>query len=1099
MDLKQWLEVNGLGKYASLFAENEIDFDLLPRLSKQDLDELGLPVGAKRRLVLALESLNKSDLPADQNEVAASTQVERRQLTVMFCDLVGSTQLSQRLDPEELRRLIREYQDACVEAVARYEGHTAQFLGDGVLAYFGYPVAHEGEAERAIRAALSIIERIARLSAASEHRMQVRIGIDTGLVVIGQGESLSEQERTAIGDAPNVAARLQSLAKPGAIVISERAHQLASGAFDYVDLGIHALKGIIEPMQVWQVAAARAMETRFDAATGGRAGPMLGRDKELDIALGAWQRAKQGQAQVLLICGEPGIGKSRILRALREQLGGEGIKAWQYQCSPFFTNTSLYPVTSHIERALGFDRSVTTEQRLERLEEMMTQQFACSNLDLKLVGRLLGLPVERKYGPLSMSPDAQKAETLRVLIDMVEHAGQQKPVALLYEDLHWADPTTLEIIDQLIGRKGIRGLIVMTYRPYFDPPWIGQSDVTALTLGRLDAAQTEQVATRVAGNKPLPAQIIEQIVQKTDGVPLFIEELTKAILESRVLSDTGTAYELAGPDLRVAIPSSLRDSLMARLDRNKLVKEVAQTGAAIGRDFSHELVAAVSPLTDAQLGEALGQLTESGLAFRQGDPPAATYTFKHALVQDAAYDSLLKSRRKELHGKIATALEQEFPKVRESQPEVLAHHYTEAASFDRAGRYWYVAAQRANARFANTEAIAQCQKGLDALAGMARGDERVELELELRIALVTSLRMVDRYEDALEQLQLAELLASENQRLVMLARIHTLRGNILFPLGQVERCLAEHQAAFEFAQQAGSDEEQARALGGLGDAYYVGGRYQTAHEQFDRCVTLCRAQGLTSIETAYLPMRATTHMYCLRFAKALDDCHSVMELIAREGIARGAILSRNISSWTYLECQEFAKAQDDARSGLELVDKLGAMRFVPLFNDIFARIRLREGDRAGASKLLEESWTISRKTGVKFLGPFVLGAIALAASDPAARREALREGKAILDRGCVSHSYFWFYRDAIEVSLAQGDWAAAQAYAVELASYFRAETPPWPAFVVARGRALAQFGSDEGEGGSIDRIRVLRDQAVELGMRSELTALEAALASASTR
>ena len=394
---------------------------------------------------------------------------------------------------------------------------------------------------------------------------------------------------------------------------------------------------------------------------------------------------------------------------------------------------------------------------------------------------------------------------------------------------------------------------------------------------------------------------------------------------------------------------------------------------------------------------------------------------------------------------------------------------------------------------------------------MPPGEARVDLELDLRICLVASLRMTDRYDEALEQLQQAEALATEKKRMLALARIHTLRGNICFPLGQVERCLAEHQAAFDFARRAGSNEEEARALGGLGDAYYVGGRYQTAHDQFNRCVILCRGQGLKSIEIAYLPMRATTHMYCLRFAEALEDCQSVMELVALEGPARGAILSRNISSWTYLERHDFAQAEEDARSGLELAEQLGALRFVPLFNDIFARVRLHKGDSPGAIKLLEESWAISRKTGVNFIGPFVLGAMALAANDPDARREALREGQAILDRGCVSHSYFWFYRDAIEVSLAQSNWPAAKAYALALDNYFQAESPPWPAFIAARGHALADFGMRHGEvfvEGEPEAAkarrpvhehqsrRSLRDQAVQLSMKPELPALDAALAHA---
>jgi len=1101
--ISEWLRSLHLDRYIQVFLDNDIDLDLMSSLSEENLKELGVSsMGHRKKLLKAIAQLQRSSLTAPRSAEAArqftSITGERRQLTVMFCDLVGSTGLSQRLDPEELRSLIRQYQNVCVGAVARYEGHVAQFLGDGVLAYFGYPLAHEGEAERAIRAALGIISRVTELSAGSTHGMKVRIGIDTGLVVIGQGDELSEQERTAIGDAPNVAARLQSLAEPQSVVVSERTYQLASGGFEFADLGRHALKGLAEPVNVWQVLAAKSVALRFDVATGGKTPPMVGREAELEVGMQAWGLARQGNAQVLLICGEPGIGKSRFLRALRERLATEDIRPWQYQCSPFFSNTALYPIVSHLERAMTFDRSLSSEQRIERLETMMKRTFARTERDVNLVGRLLGLPMESKYGPLAMNPQTQKEETIRVLVDMTEYAGNQNPVVVMFEDVHWADPTTLEAIKQMINRKGLRGLVVMTYRPEFEPQWVGLPPSNVITLGRLHAEQTEQVATRVVGNKPLPREIVEQIVQKTDGVPLFVEELTKAILDSRLIRDVGPAYELAEPLATVAVPSSLRDSLMARLDRDKLVKEVAQIGATIGRDFSYELIAAVASLTKNQLDDALDQLTESGLAFRRGEHADAIYTFKHALVQDAAYDSLLRSQRKEFHRKIGEVLEEYFPDIKDAEPEVLAHHYTEAAVFDKASRFWCLAAARANARFANTEAIAQAEKGLLALANVAPGDERVELELELRLNLVASLRMIDRYDEALEQLEKAEELATQNHQLLVLSRIHTLRGNIYFPLGQVERCFEEHQAAFDLAKRAGSDEEQARALGGLGDAFYVGGRLQSAHEQFDRCVSLCRRRGLPSIEIAYLPMRATTNMYCLRFEEALDDCHSVMDLITSAGPARGAILSRNISGWTYLERHEFVQAEGHARSGLEFVEKLGALRFVPAFNDVLARILLQRGDRAGALKLLEESWSISRKTGVTFFGPFVLGTIALAIGTSDRCLKALREGQAILDKGCVSHNYFWFYRDAIEVSLNNSSWEEAEAFALSLDVYFREENAPWAAFVAARGRALAELGSRGPSDAVVDRLLSLRDKAAQLDMRHELPALDAALTSLRT-
>jgi class 3 adenylate cyclase/tetratricopeptide (TPR) repeat protein len=738
-DLASWLQALGLDQYASVFADNGVDLDALRLLSEADLQALGVLLGHRRKLLRAIADLDGGAAAAAPQTVPSvpvgepvRSDAERRQLTVMFCDLVGSTALSQRLDPEELRRLIRQYQDACVGAITRFEGHVAQYLGDGVLAYFGYPVALEGGAERAIRAGLAVIERVGEFSAQRDQPLQVRIGIDTGLVVIGQGEALSEQERTAVGDAPNIAARLQGLAAPGSVVISERTRQLAPGDFNWRDLGAHALKGITEPVHAWQVAGERASETRFDAATGGLTAPMVGREMELDLALRAWQQAHQGKLQVLLLCGEGGIGKSRIVRALRERLSAEGAQPWQYQCSPYFINSALYPIIAHMERALRFERDEPAEARLAKLEARVIGELGRPGLDVNLIGRLFNLPVEAKYGPLAMSPQKQKDETLRALADLVQVASRAQPLLVLFEDVHWADPTTLEAVDQLLKRDDTRALVVMTYRPEFRPAWIGQPHVTALTLGRLDPEQIEAVVTRVAGGKPLPKEIVAQIVAKTDGVPLFVEELTKAILESNLVEDKGDRYELAGPLLTLAIPNSLRDSLMARLDRLAPVKEVAQIGACIGREFSDELVALVSPLPRSELTNALEQLTASELVYKRGAGKEAVYVFKHALVQDAAYDSLLKSRRAEVHAKIARALEKHFPDTAANEPELLAQHYTAAGSLEQAIGYWKRAGELAHTRIALQEAIAHLERGLALTLTLPSSQTRDRHELELR-------------------------------------------------------------------------------------------------------------------------------------------------------------------------------------------------------------------------------------------------------------------------------------------------------------------------------------------------------------------------------
>jgi class 3 adenylate cyclase/predicted ATPase len=743
-DIRQWLTDLRLEKYADLFEREEVGVANLATLTDAELKELGLPLGPRKTILAAAAKLKgpldssssdsaTRDEPSAADRSSEGPQAERRQLTVMFCDLVGSTELSQKLDPEVLRRLIRQYQDACVGSVARYEGHVAQFLGDGVLAYFGYPLAHEGEAERAIRAGLDIVERVDELS--TDHKLQVRIGIDSGLVVIGQGEALSEQERTAIGDAPNVAARLQSLAKPGSVVISGRARQLSGGAFDYADLGRHELKGIDQPLQAWRVTGEKVVETRFDASTGGKTAPMVGREMELSVALQAWEQAKSGKQRVLLLCGEPGIGKSRILRAIREQLSQDRAQAWQYQCSPFFANTALYPVIANIERASGFDRNDSSELRLVKLEGLLKDRFGCSDLDLNLIGRLFDLPVEEKYGSLAMTPQKQKDETIRALADVAHGASEQQPLLFLFEDVHWSDPTTIEMLDHWLTRKDMKTLVVITYRPEFKPPWSGQSQVTQLMLSRLDAEQIEKVATRVADGKKLPKEIVEQIVQKTDGVPLFVEELTKAILETDIVSERKNEYVLNGPLTTLAIPATLHDSLMARLDRLAPTKEAAQIGACIGREFSHELLALVSTQTKEQLDDAVGQLLASELVFQRGEAENTAYAFKHALVQDAAYESLLKSKRAEIHAKIAHVLEERFLHTKDTEPELLAHHYTEAGLIEQAAPLWQKAGERALDRTALREALSHLETALGLIVQLPKSDSTDRFELDVRLTL----------------------------------------------------------------------------------------------------------------------------------------------------------------------------------------------------------------------------------------------------------------------------------------------------------------------------------------------------------------------------
>ena len=751
IDVASWLQQLGLAQYEPAFRDNEVDGDVLPDLTADDLIAIGVTaVGHRRKLLRAIAALGAAApapaptaTPASApTPVPAPAQAERRQLTVMFCDLVGSTALSTGMDPEDLRDVIASYQNRCSAAIRRYDGFVAKYMGDGILVYFGYPRAHEDEAERSVRAGLDIVNAMAELNAAVPRppgvELAVRIGIATGPVIVGDqiGEGTAS-ETAVVGETPNLAARLQALAQPNHIFVSSATRAMLGDQFELEDLGAYELKGFPEPTPVWRVLSARDVESRFAATRTGSTAPLVGRQEEMGLLLRAWDGSSHGRGQVVLIQGEAGVGKSRLVEGLREATARDHI--WvAMRCSPFHTASAFHPIIEHLKRVFGWEPEDTARQHLAKLEAGFAGFKALPlSESVRLFADLMSVPVpEDRYPRLSMTAQQRRDATLDAIVARLIETAKRAPVLIAWEDLHWADPTTLETLDILIEQAPTAALLVVaTYRPELTPPWPQRSHMRPITLNRLERPEVETMVGHLAGGRPLPGEVVDHIVAKADGVPLYVEELTKAILGSGVLEARGGAYVLTGWLAQLHIPETLQDSLMARLDRAPRLREVAQLGSVLGREFSYDMISALAGLEEQMLQSGLGQLVADELLYQRGRPPRSRYLFKHALIQDAAYQSLLKRTRQQYHQQAARLLKDRFPELASTQPELVAHHYTEGNCPAQAIAYWHKAGVAAASRSANIEAIDQFRRGLALVEALSDEPERAERELDLQMAL----------------------------------------------------------------------------------------------------------------------------------------------------------------------------------------------------------------------------------------------------------------------------------------------------------------------------------------------------------------------------
>jgi predicted ATPase/class 3 adenylate cyclase len=952
-------------------------------------------------------------------------EAERRQLTVMFCDLVESTKLSSQLDPEEYREVVCAYQRVCTDVIQRYDGHIAQLLGDGLLIYFGYPQAHEDDAQRAVRTGLVILTAMGDLNKdlpqAKGVQLAVHVGIHTGLVVVGQMGGGGRQEQLALGEVPNIASRIEGLAAPNTIAVSEATYRLVQGYFDCEALGVQTLRGVAEPVHVYRVLQESGARGRLDVAHTRGLTPLVGREQEVGLLLERWEQVKFRQGHVVLLTGDAGIGKSRLVQMLKDYVANEPHVRWECRSAEYSQNTALFPVTDLFQRLLRFHAEDTPDAKMEKLEQTLRQYRLPLEETVPLFAPLLALPLpENQYPSLNLSPQRQRQKTLETIVAILLELAEHHPVLFIVEDLHWTDPTTLEFLNLVIEQIPTTSILtLLTCRPAFQPSWSHRSYLSEITVNRLSRNHIERMTTQVAGGKTFPPAVMQQLIERTDGVPLFIEELTKAVLEVGMLQDVDGQYVMTSTLSSFAIPATLQDSLMARLDRLVTAKAVAQYAAVIGRQFSYELLSTVSQLDAATLQRELGRLVEAEIVYHRGVPPQATYVFKHALIQDAAYQSLLKSTRQQYHQRIAQVLEAQFPETAKVQPELLAYHYTEAGLTEKAVHYWYTAGQKASERSAHVEAIAHLRQGLSLLQTLPETSKRTQHEVDMLIALGASLRAtkgtgaLEVGETYLRARHLCQHLDNPHQLFPVLRGLHgyyNLRAEL-----HTAHALGEQTLAL--AQQVQDAAMLVAVHRALGTTLYYSGAISEAHTHFTQGLALydrhqhrastllygedagvtCRshdahtlwllgypAQGLTRIDEAVTLAQHLAHPYSLssafvaasifhafrREAWATQECAEAAIRLAQEQrfpfwMATGSLLR----GWALAQLGQAQEGIAQIEEGLRTIPATGAEIRRPYWLALMAEAQETLGEPEAGLTRLTEALAHADTTGERWSEP----------------------------------------------------------------------------------------------------------------------------------